>query len=500
MEVIALIPDELRKRFSEFFNDETSRIEVEIRFGFFSDGKFNSKLIDSSLYRNVKEHLDNLQKRHPEVISKNEINRTVECSDSGIRKITEISRVYYQQKVKDLWYDNFDWGIRFVKSRELDIEEPVHFVPTISRQYHRITYIDNRRGSNFYGLKVDLSEVIVDGKCQYELELEAIFDKLSIDELSSVVKWWSVIKTIYGWTLNAMDSEQIISLKERFTVAKTLSETLSGKADMLLNPGLVNRPTTLMKVSDVYNRAISFKIDGEHKLLLFCKYGVYACSNPLNIIKIGDAIDNNVTILECEYLSSQKQYFAFDILVYECREITQMNFTDRYNYLKNFVAKAKLKLKHGVISPKTFYFPEDHVDIINLYNNSTLPLDGIIFQSLGSYNNKIYKWKPNDKLTVDFYLQSDLSGQIIPCVLRSNTYFKMDYSVSINMPLDDLNRKVVECQWEPEKNHWIPLRVRFDKPLPNAYKVAMSTIQMLNTPISLQDIVQARRQVLAQAV
>ena len=44
----------------------------------------------------------------------------------------------------------------------------------------------------------------------------------------------------------------------------------------------------------------------------------------------------------------------------------------------------------------------------------------------------------------------------------------------VTKELKNLNKKIVECTWDDEKNQWKFLRVREDKSFPNGYETAMS--------------------------
>ncbi|CAN5845221.1 hypothetical protein BH23THE1_BH23THE1_35890 [soil metagenome] len=486
MDVNPFILNQFRENFSSFIQhdpDQKGQLELEVRFGYFLNNKFNSRLIDTCLYRNIRDHLDKLQERHPEVITKRVVTKIIDHDNHGIRRITKLpDQVCFQRKNKVINYDNEDWGLRFAKSYEINLQmDNMHDFTPISRRYcNRLVYIDRREGSYFYGFKIELSEVTSDGKRHYELEMEALPSMFP-----SFDNWWGSIKTLYGWMLNATNSDQIISIKERSYISNKISFHLGNPHNMLLSPSLVNRPLTLRRLNDVYDRAISLKIDGEHKILVFCKYGVYSCSSAFNIVKIGEAIDNSLSIIECEYISATNQYFMFDILINQDHDVRIMAFRDRYNCLNKFVNQVK----YGTIIMKRFYLPNQRDQLLHDYNNSQLPLDGLIFQSLGSYKDNVYKWKPLENLTVDFYLTRVEPQKWSAYVLKSKRFVQFCTVCSECKSPELFDNKIVECRWNLDRLRWEPVRIRYDKLGPNSFFVARSNVSMLENPITFESIV-----------
>jgi hypothetical protein len=485
MKVAPFITDELRNNFEVFASKHPSsnvETELEVRFGYFTDGDFNSKLIDKVLYQNVKSHLDDLVDRHPNDISRNEIIKIID-TNNGYRRIQEIpGRTYFQRKVKNCHFDNQDWGLRFAKSYEIEVSENdiTNFKSINCRHCYRTVYIDNRLESCFYGFRVEVSYVISNNEKHYELELEALpnFD-IDID------KWWTSTKTLYGWSLNATDKHQIISLKERCHISEILNESLVGFKSPLISTSIINRPKTFTNINRMNDRAISVKIDGLHKILLFCNYGAYACSPSLNIVRLGDYCDQFPTIIEAEYIESTNQYYTFDLLVFQGHNIKSCMFKDRYENLQRFVSC----LNCVNFKVKTWYLPPNYENINNILADDLLPIDGLIFQSMGHYDGDIYKWKPVEKLTIDFYFQLNNDNNYCVYIAKSGKLNKLNVNISGgNISSNLLNDQIVECCWNSIGNYWEPIKVRYDKLTPNSYNVVMDTMNMIRNPITFDQI------------
>lgn len=487
MNVCQFIPDDLRKKFSDLIieNKQTPNVntELEARFGYFTDGNFHSKLLDNSLYFNVKKHLDELCNKHSASISRIETHKIVDCNNLNIRKIQEIpGRTYYQKKISDWSYDNKDWGIRFSRSSEKEIDQTkiINFTSNLKRDIYRTTYIDNRFNSQFFGFKIEISKVYTNKNCNYEIELESLYGAiLTID------KWWGALKTLYGWSLNAKNNNEIISIKERILVSTDLNKLLNCNNHLIL-PSIVNRPKTLTSLKDIKNKAISIKIDGLHKILYFCKTGTYSCSPSLNITKINNLVSQKSTIIECEYIESTNKFFAFDIMIYNDNNIKNLYFKERYNLLYQFINN----LNSETILCKDWYFPENQQNIYNIINNNKIPIDGLIFQSITYYTDDIFKWKSPENLTLDFYLQLSMNGTYEVYVSKFQRLHKIEIKITENIILlEDLHKKIVECKYISEKNCWMPLKIRYDKLYPNSYEVVKSTIELLKDPITLDNII-----------
>ena len=487
MNISQFIPDELRKKFSEIIKEnslpQNSNMEIEARFGYFVGDIFNSKLIDNSLYLNTKKHLDALCNKHLASISRIETHKIIDINNLKIRRIQELpGRTYYQKKVSDWNYDNKDWGIRFCRSYETEINETkiVNFISTFRRNINRITYIDNRFNSQFFGFKIEISKVYSNGECNHEMELEALPGAiLTID------KWWGALKTLYGWSLDAKNNNEIISLKERLIISNNLNKLLTNNSTDIILPSIVNRPKILDDLINMKNKAISIKVDGLHKILYFCKTGTYSCSPCLNIVKINDIQTEIPTIIESEYILDK--FVGFDIMIYKNKDVRNIYFKERYKLLSEFIDQFGSKM----IVTKDWYFPGNELNIYELINSNEIPIDGLIFQSMGFYKDDIYKWKPPQNLTLDFHLQLGINGTCEVYIFKSQRLHKINIKISQNTNLEDLHNKIVECRYIPDKEYWEPLKIRDDKLRPNSYQVLQNTIKLLKNPITLDNIINA---------
>ena len=66
------------------------------------------------------------------------------------------------------------------------------------------------------------------------------------------------------------------------------------------------------------------------------------------------------------------------------------------------------------------------------------------------------------------YITSCICSDSSPFLFVTPGFFQ------VTKELKNLNKKIVECTWDDEKNQWKFLRVREDKSFPNGYETAMS--------------------------
>jgi hypothetical protein len=186
-----------------------------------------------------------------------------------------------------------------------------------------------------------------------------------------------------------------------------------------------------------------------------------------------------------------------------------------YELNKQFTDKTDLSLSD------LFYSNEEENYGRGIYTDGiiiTPKNDSYLNDTWSFCNNKQYKWKPNDELTIDFRLGAKIILDNIPedandlykAYVRSKTdeQFKYDNKyVYIRLDQDQMKiyrnptKKVyiLECRHDnrdidPNKIIFIPKKHRLDKDVPNAYKTAISIMNVLNSPrYDLLEIIYSRR-------
>lgn len=481
-----MIPPELTQNFKEFLGNGND--EVEIRFGHFRANQFQSNLLDRSHYLNVLEHLEAMSKKHPEIMRITQ-DRTIQYDQFGVRKIIGSNGdVSFQEKTALYAFDVEEWGLRFSRSREVDLD-PRTIIPKVIRTYRRITYIDTRTTSSFYGFRIDLSRVLteevnqyMDGrvlgvprareKVSYELELE-LNDTTRIPKLD---RWQMAITTLYGWCINAETKAQIITQPEQILCSETVLRALKRDGHDLLN-----RPKTLTNLSQITDHAVTLKTDGVNKLLLISPNGAYLYSPPVNVLKVGTFRSDGATIIEGEYIKEERRFYAYDIMSLDGNSLVERPFPERYKILQivtQDLSQQKFMIR---ITVKQFLFTDRKIIRDHLKTQKT---DGLIFQSLGPYyNNETFKWKPIEQLTVDFYVKDS-----VPYVIEGNKLIPFGIGrVHIPEALKNSPVDIFECRFIRGQG-WLAVRARPDKVTPNSHLVASSNYALIRNAITEENL------------
>jgi|ETNvirenome_6_85_1030632.scaffolds.fasta_scaffold09683_4 hypothetical protein len=283
------------------------------------------------------------------------------------------------------------------------------------------------------------------------------------------------------------------------------------------------------------NYAVSEKKDGERFLLYIGTKWTYLIDKSFEIM-FHSKNDTNTTFTLLDIEKIDDKIIVFDILIYKNKNVTVQNFKNRLKYmgliknitLANFYIPSFQK-SLGVLS-KMVYTKKYDYDI-----------DGLIFTPLMSNyrSGKIFKWKPNNLITIDFLVldvrkkKDELCGNLYISISRKNymkqygTTILSKYKKKFNltgrekffpMLFDPPNSKK-EPYWKfkiktklPIKNEdivefaridnkWEALRIRHDKTKrykrgkkvnifmgPNGTTAAYNNWNIINNPVLLKSL------------
>ena len=151
-------------------------------------------------------------------------------------------------------------------------------------------------------------------------------------------------------------------------------------------------------ITDYY---ITDKVDGKRTIIYISDGKIYAVSDKLVLIE-SDSKISETYIFDTEFYNNE--YYIFDVMVFKDEILIDMNFEDR---LKYFERAADLST---VFKLKPFIRLDDkYKNQIKEFKAQDKPyeIDGIILTPYnGKYNTmQVYKYKPVEKLTVDFLIK-----------------------------------------------------------------------------------------------
>ena len=235
-------------------------------------------------------------------------------------------------------------------------------------------------------------------------------------------------------------------------------------------------------------------------------------STRRNIVNTGLELKNielNNSIIDGEYLgesnSDDFRFLAFDCLVYQGNDVTNLplierrklleSFKDAFNPIEGSVA-LKFQLKKFLIAGVDIGPNREYPNLFAacdkvLETKHDYMLDGLILYSLGDYRSDTYKWKDNDTNSIDFKLswnpQLDLSNlrekSVIDVILsvqikradyQSNKWIKIPKGYSEMYPSENTSNWTFPIPFSQER-------------YPNLYecKIEISRIEKVDGEIKL---------------
>lgn len=265
------------------------------------------------------------------------------------------------------------------------------------------------------------------------------------------------------------------------------------------------------------------KADGERAFVIFDKgKAIVLTSNASTTMEVGF---KGSAIADSEYIDGE--VYMFDVIMINNRGIAHLPFEGRIKYLDELADEEKVHAKEYV------KLGGDYVAKMKAFMKKRRPyeIDGLIFSEEGEgyRKTKNYKWKPLNKMTVDFLAVECPKSMIgvLPYVrkpkktlyllfsyinpkrfktmgltfiklyrkLFPNTdpsYFPVQFSPSSDPYAylfwtdKDVNRKIVELGWVD--GEWKLYRIRKDKDKPNDFRIAELTFQNYFNPLRLEDM------------
>ena len=198
--------------------------------------------------------------------------------------------------------------------------------------------------------------------------------------------------------------EQIFNLF-LYTKAKD-PRNISFNRDMISKPITMQMKDIGLIETELYS--VTEKADGLRMLYFKGVDGEYMLNSKGEVIKTKQKCKIPNTLIDGEYLEDKKVFLAFDILVYDGKDVTKCNLKERLDFLKKAIKKCDgLKMKK-------FYCAEKPDDIYK-YASQVLDAkysyetDGLIFTPINEpyYNFKTLKWKPPELTTIDFLIRKN---------------------------------------------------------------------------------------------
>ena len=496
-----------------------------------------------------------LKKRLDEKAAEGKVEKTTSSEivetmkDLYIRRITKLDSgdVVWQKKLRGpkdprtqqpLRFENPRWGIRVYKSSEsyhsegqvrIEMEEQGFdiFKPTVRRFKRRTSYLEYQETSPFYGVRFDLTLVeethyhkgeVIFSFTRGEIEIERVYKNVTTDSFIGAVQ------QVLEWTQRAKDFSTVIALSERKFAVKLHNNLFwyqmrAGRmkefTDLYrLYSNYWNKPRNV-KIRDLLNPGVDWsltvKLNGVRRFLLLDTFGTYMVGPPFDVIKIGPGVDQfSGTLIDGEIMEAGKRaFYCFDLLFDSGEDIRDEDFRQRkerldriFGYLKGLPMDTQMHLKKYYSSGSLYQRIEAALDEADEMREEDQ--DGLIFQPyaprLGYWNNLTLKWKPPEKLTIDFLVEAPdptrpEKVRLLVGDRRRNIPFQgnrrhplPEYHTLPETEVDEepLSGRIVEFRWD--RQTFVPLRVREDRDRPNNLRTALDVWEDIMNPITRDTI------------
>ncbi|HSA76068.1 MAG TPA: hypothetical protein VLE02_00865 [Nitrosarchaeum sp.] len=259
------------------------------------------------------------------------------------------------------------------------------------------------------------------------------------------------------------------------------------------------------------NFQATLKYDGERSFLFLHNFKVYLCMPPYTIIQVGTT-DNKITALldgELMTISNHQKvtykFWCFDVIHFN-GDIRKDFFSKRFSHAQTCINMCKVypSFELGVKSYVTVANVEKTSD--HFYKVASLALDeyekaeslqnidGIIFQSENTYYSETLKWKPSDRMTIEFLfkIEDDLENYTYTLYVSSGNKtvpFLIDgEQVQVITKTNMYDNKIVECLWNESRERFVPQRIRHDRQKPNNVEIAQSNWKIIKSPIDMDTL------------
>jgi len=170
---------------------------------------------------------------------------------------------------------------------------------------------------------------------------------------------------------------------------------------------------------EILDYYITDKIDGKRAILYISNNESYEISDKLE--KIDIRLDG-INIIDCE--KYKNEYYIFDVMVYNNKNIVNEKFRERKKYFEKFKSI-------GIKEKKFIKLEKNYKKQIKELKKEKkeYEIDGIIFTpENGRYNDmRVYKYKSIDDLTIDFLIKKNINNNnyILFCGISRRVLFKL---------------------------------------------------------------------------
>jgi hypothetical protein len=514
------------------FSLDRSNLEIEARVGRYDRNNNFTSGVKPYIFNTVRDQLlnDNVYSRYMDLspsFNQEYSNTFVTLSD--IPDIRAISRLkpsettafdFVAKKRQDL-VDITEYSVRVAASTELNLTlsptDQEKFVTTIQSIRHRERLSIIYTSDPFRGLQVDMTKVTYltpSKRTEYQIEIEAgptsrmdsfirlVTFILKLNQGSRILMP-NPVRVAVGKQYNAIMNQTLPPLQrggDPFNLVREYSDPV----DLTLTDMMIEEPRPY---------TVSIKADGRRMRIFISRGSIYLVDPPhfigLQYMNLFDTAEFDNTVLEGEYVYTKTQTAIF--MVYDCLVLNERPVGDvpdhmqRHEMARRVVDVFNESLKHTAGTPIFKCRLKEVVpgDPYESYNAANYILsrrvtydfedDGLIYtpQALSysaSVGGKIKKWKPAEKLTIDFAVKLvDADTYALFLIDRGVLTPFRNMTAFIPPETGVTDGSVVEMRWLD--NRFEMTRFRFDKEAPNAVRTGENVWRAMQSPIPESEVV-----------
>lgn len=534
--------------------DEFAELQEIINF---DDSNTSVSRDNFKTYSLLKPHVGNLEnlKYTLNVYSCDPIPKFEFMNDEGNIKIKK-SFIYTPKSLKNDWVVTIDF-IKIVKNTDINLIEWYKTNIFNNINVDTIDSILSTQASNLISqIDVKIKYCGAKNKINDSIHLmESMIKEIFINEsFVNDKEYKEYVYEIAKYMIT--DNVYLKNFKYKYGLKQLSNQVIDLNKNIYYNNVIHN-------ITDYY---LTDKIDGQRCMVYITEYyngetDIKIVADKIYYIDVfiinNDVNTKKITIFDAELLydgnlskvlnHKKIKLFIFDLIVLENKNVSNLPFEKRLKLMKEHSIKVSSK-GFGVLK-KFIQLTNNHEEEIkSFYNQSKqYDIDGLIFTPSSkistlhlhnksirinsNYKNMIvYKWKPIELLTIDFYVRSEgsegkyilFSGinkkdfdklrlhyidnykTIVPSEYHNKELFPIQF-----MPSDDpnayifhyngkenINGKVGEFSYDVNNKKWNLIRLRLDREddvsrgtyFGNYYKIAESIWNNIKNPLTIQNL------------
>lgn len=450
-------------------------LEFEIRLGHFQENMFKSE-INQDFYNKI--YNNNSLYSSQEITEENSL---VCKSNLNSQKIIEyennkVTKIYYRKKDRVSMINLNLLETRVSLAKETELTNSTELFNDCFRFKKRISKISKDGLWRFDFTKVfdlelksdtvkDMNLLLENSKFHYEVEIEYIKDIKTLTYNIIIEKLLMIRDNEYN-----NHKHVLRNIQNLFSNEIPENRVFKRSPPHMLQFKKITNPVITLTSKNINNilkdHCVTEKTDGENNFIYIDNKNVFLINDRSEIKKLSLTLTNPKlanSLINGEYIDYLNTFYAFDILIYSKKDLTNTPFTQRYKYLQelntSFTESSDMKIKS-----KKFYMKDVIKSADTIYNNTKFDykIDGLVFTPLNTgFRDTIYKWKPLHQLTVDFLVKQSPYNK--DEFFLYNTINKKDLQ-KYNINTDDDHEKLFPMY--PRDGFYVPIKFQ----MPNINK------------------------------